>query len=664
MHLIRVAGCALNQTPLDWDGNRDRILAAIAAARDAGASILCLPELCITGYGCEDAFQSPGVQRLALEVLDEIVPATRGIAVAVGLPIRFESGLFDVAAFVVDGRIAGIACKQNLAGDGIHYEPRWFRPWVRGRRGTVSVGGRDVAIGDLRFACGGIRVGFEICEDAWVADRPGAALAARGIDLILNPSASHFAFDKDEIRRRFVQDGSRAFAAGYVYTNLVGNEAGRAIYDGGVLVAAAGRMLAAGRRFSFADRVLTVADVDVDAVRLAQSRLAVEPIADAVEGDRIDVPFTPARVTVALTGDARDAWEHGGHVKEEEFTRAVALGLFDYARKSRSRGFVVSASGGADSSAVACLVAIAVRLAAGELSVVEAARRLGAPAPDAVADDAIRRLVTATLTCVYQSTANSGDVTRTAARGLAEALGATFHEFDIEEIVRGYEAIVSRAVGRPLSWDRDDVALQNIQARVRSPGVWMIANITGALLVATSNRSEAAVGYATMDGDTSGGIAPLAGIDKAYLRRWLRWLEQRGPEGIGPIHALAAVNVQAPTAELRPAASGQTDESDLMPYDVLDAIERAAIRDKQTPLESWLRLRGAFPGHDPRQLAAWTERFFVLWSRNQWKRERYAPSFHLDDENLDPKTWCRFPILSGGFTRELADLRAAVAATG
>ena len=666
MHLIRVAGCALNQTPLDWDGNRDRILAAIAAARGAEASILCLPELCITGYGCEDAFQSPGVQRMALEVLGEIVPATRGIAVAVGLPIRFESGLFDAVAFVVDGRIAGIACKQNLAGDGIHYEPRWFRPWVRGRRGAVSVGGRDVAIGDLRFDCGGIRVGFEICEDAWVADRPGAALTVRGIDLILNPSASHFAFDKDEIRRRFVQDGSRAFAAGYVYTNLVGNEAGRAIYDGGVLIAAAGRMLAAGRRFSFADRVLTVADCDVDALRLAQSRLAVEPVADAVEGDRIDVPFTPARVTVPVvspTGDMRDAWEHGGHVKEEEFTRAVALGLFDYARKSKSRGFVVSASGGADSSAVACLVALAVRLAAGELSVVEAARRLGLPAPDAVADDAIRRLVTATLTCVYQSTANSGDVTRSAARGLAEALGAAFHEFDIEAIVRDYKAIVSRAIGRPLSWDHDDVALQNIQARVRSPGVWMIANITGALLVSTSNRSEAAVGYATMDGDTSGGIAPLAGIDKAYLRRWLRWLEHGGPEGVGPIPALAAVNVQAPTAELRPAASGQTDESDLMPYDVLDAIERAAIRDKQTPLESWLRLRGEFSGHDSRQLAAWTERFFVLWSRNQWKRERYAPSFHLDDENLDPKTWCRFPILSGGFVRELSDLRAAVAAT-
>jgi NAD+ synthase (glutamine-hydrolysing) len=125
------------------------------------------------------------------------------------------------------------------------------------------------------------------------------------------------------------------------------------------------------------------------------------------------------------------------------------------------------------------------------------------------------------------------------------------------------------------------------------------------------------------------------------------------------VPALAKVNVQPPTAELRPPAAGQTDEADLMPYDVLDVTERCAIRDKQTPLETWQRLRVAFPAHSPAVLAQWTERFYTLWSRNQWKRERYAPSFHLDDENLDPKTWCRFPILSGGYVRELAELRAA-----
>jgi NAD+ synthase (glutamine-hydrolysing) len=662
MHLIRLGGSALNQTPLDWDGNRDRIVAAITAAREAGVAILCLPELCVTGYGCEDAFLAAGVVRMAWRTLEEVVPHTEGIAVAVGLPVRFESAMYDAAAFVVNGRVTGVVCKQNLAGDGIHYEPRWFRPWPRGRRATLSGHGAAIPIGDLRFDVGGVRVGFEICEDAWAADRPGAALARRGIDVILNPSASHFAFGKEEIRRRFVLEGSRAFASAYVYTNLVGNEAGRAVYDGSVLMAVGGRMLAQGRRFSFADRADTVAIVDLDTLRPAQSRL----VGDDAHGssDVVAVDFTPATCEPRADGghDSRDAWEHGSTVKEEEFTRAVALGLFDYARKSRSRGFVVSASGGADSSAVACLVALACRFAVAELSAENAATRLGMPittSGDGEHAD-VRHLIHLALTCVYQSTANSGPVTRAAARGLADALGATFHEFDVEAVVRQYEAIVSKAIGRPLTWARDDIALQNIQARVRAPGVWMLANLTGALLVSTSNRSEAAVGYATMDGDTAGGIAPIAGIDKAYLRRWLVWLEKEGPEGIGPVPALAAVNAQQPTAELRPPSEGQTDEADLMPYPILDAVERFAIRDRQMPLECWWRLSSEFPGHEQKQLAAWVERFFVLWSRNQWKRERYAPSFHLDDENLDPKTWCRFPILSGGFARELAELRAAV----
>jgi NAD+ synthase (glutamine-hydrolysing) len=160
-----------------------------------------------------------------------------------------------------------------------------------------------------------------------------------------------------------------------------------------------------------------------------------------------------------------------------------------------------------------------------------------------------------------------------------------------------------------------------------------------------------------MDGDTAGGLSPIAGIDKAFIRRWLKWLEKEGPEGLGPIPALRAVNEQDPTAELRPQSQRQTDEADLMPYELLDAIERAAIRDKHSPLEVYKLMRAEFRQYASAQLGLWVERFFRLWCRNQWKRERYAPSFHLDDENLDPKTWCRFPILSGGFERELAELK-------
>jgi NAD+ synthase (glutamine-hydrolysing) len=240
---------------------------------------------------------------------------------------------------------------------------------------------------------------------------------------------------------------------------------------------------------------------------------------------------------------------------------------------------------------------------------------------------------------------------------VAEAIAADFRTWNIDSIVDEYIAIGGEVVGRELKWDRDDAALQNIQARARAPGVWLLANLRGALLLTTSNRSEAAVGYATMDGDTCGGLAPIAGIDKAFLLDWLKWMERTGPVGVGPLAALGVVNSQAPTAELRPPGAAQTDEGDLMPYRVLDAIERAAIRDKQTPVEVFDGVRRGFPNHTAAELGAWVERFFTLWCRNQWKRERYAPSFHLDDENLDPKTWCRFPILNGGFERELAQLR-------
>ena len=268
-----------------------------------------------------------------------------------------------------------------------------------------------------------------------------------------------------------------------------------------------------------------------------------------------------------------------------------------------------------------------------------------------------KALTAALLTTAYQATANSGEVTSAAARAIARAIGAKHLQLNVEDIHQGYSAAIETALGRKLDWRRDDLALQNIQARVRSPGIWLLANLNNALLLSTSNRSEAAVGYATMDGDTSGGLSPIAGIDKAFLRQWLKWLETKGPEGLHPIRTLASLNRQAPTAELRPADRHQTDEDDLMPYDILDAIERAAIRDKNSPVEVFEQMRSQFPNVTPQQLGVWVERFFKLWCRNQWKRERYAPSFHLDDENLDPKTWCRFPILSGGFEVELAELR-------
>jgi NAD+ synthase (glutamine-hydrolysing) len=691
LNRIRLASAALNQTPLDWDTNRRHIVAALAAARDGGVGILCLPELCITGYGCEDMFFSAGVRRTAAEVLMELVPETRGIVACFGLPVLHEGAIYNAAAVACDGRLLGLTAKQHLAGDGIHYEPRWFRRWPAEAIRTVEIGERSYPLGDLLFECGDVRIGLEICRDAWVADRTGVRLAQRGADVILNPSASHFAFAKQQIRERFVLEGSRAFCVSYAYTNLLGNEAGRSIYDGGTLIATNGKMLARGPRFFYSDWLLTMAVVDVDATRRAKAESypgLVRPnstndagfVATDFDFPRVEEPVGGVSIYAAAAEPEQDnpfmirvaehtKWETGKYQKEEEFARAVPLALFDYMRKSRAQGFIVSLSGGADSSAVAVLIHLIFQFADRQIGwrtmreKLSHVRNLPNPSSESLEPAAARRerdrynnVVGRLLTCVYQSTRNSGEQTLNAARSISDAVGAEFIQWNIDPLVDGYVQTVATAVGRELTWPTDDIALQNVQARARGPGIWLLANLRDQLLLTTSNRSEAAVGYATMDGDTCGGLAPIAGIDKAFLLEWLKWMESTGPAGVGPMPALTIVNRLRPTAELRPPSAEQTDEADLMPYGVLDAIERAAIRDKLLPIEVWETVQPQFPQHSAAQLGAWVGRFFRLWCRNQWKRERYAPSFHVDDENLDPKTWCRFPILNSHFERELQEL--------
>lgn len=643
---IRVGAGCLNQIPMDWSGNRRRILEAIQQARDAEVSILCLPELAITGYGCEDQFLSHEVAERAWDSLLQIVPETEGLVVAVGLPVWVKNAVYNAVALIADGQIAGLVAKKNLAGDGLHYEPRWFHAWPEGVIVEDEFGGQFLPIGDPIFKIGGIRIGLEVCEDAWVADRPGRLFAGSGVDVILNPSASHFAFGKQEVREQFVIEGSRAFGAVYIYANLLGNEAGRAIYDGGGLIASAGKVVAEGPRLSFEETTLAVSAVDIERNRLHQARTVSRQI-DVQGLSEIEYDFIWPEVT---------KWDGQQPVppisKDEEFTRAMALAYFDYLRKSWSGGFVVSLSGGADSAAVSCLARVMLDLALAELG----EGRLRARLPHLDLPEETEDWMKTLLFCAYQGTKNSSDVTRNAARAVAEAIGCDYAEWEVDQFVEGYESTIESVIGRSLSWEQDDITRQNIQARVRAPGIWMMANIRNSLLLATSNRSEAAVGYATMDGDTSGGLSPIAGIDKHYLREWLRWMETTGLPESGPISALSHINEQNPTAELRPQSNKQTDEEDLMPYPVLDTMERAAIRDKKGPKDVLKVVLIAYPEFSNEKLKEWTIKFFKLWCRNQWKRERYAVSFHVDDQNLDPKTWCRFPILSAGFNEELAEL--------
>lgn len=651
MKLVKVAAAALNQTPLDWTGNKDNILEAIRQAQEQNVNILCLPEMCISGYGCEDRFLSPDVAERSFKALHEIAKHTEGIVVCVGLPLYWRGALYNVIAVVQNRDILGFVAKQHLAGDGLHYENRWFKPWPVGHKDVVEnmikvpsyPGGDRFPIGDLQFNFFGIRVGFEICEDAFVADRPGARLARKGVDIILNPSASHFAFGKRELRKRLVTEGSRAFSASYVYANLLGNEAGRAIYDGECLIASGGIMISSGTRFSYKNVALTAAIVDVEFTRTQQASTASftpdHSPTHWIEGYSVECRFGVVP-TLPTPSFQRDVFE--------EFMDAVPLALFDYMRKSHTKGFVISLSGGADSAAVAMLVKLMVRNGLKELGLDEFLRKTGLPdMPEAF----IMRKI---LTCVYQATSNSSTTTLDAARVVANGIGSKFVDIDIDPIVKAYESVIAVALQYELDWAKDDITRQNTQARARAPSAWMIANIEGKLLLTTSNRSESAVGYCTMDGDTAGGLGPIGGIDKDFL---LRWLTYRPLYDDFPF--LECIIKQKPTAELRPGNS-QTDEADLMPYNILEMIENLAILERKGPMDVFNSIRGYSSGFGPENLKRLyydVEKFFKLWCRNQWKRERYALSFHVDDRNLDPRSWCRFPVLSGGFEVELDELK-------
>lgn len=633
MKTLNIASVAINQTALDFKGNLERLTNAVKEARDGGAKLITFPEMAITGYGCDDAWLYPRNIRRAWECLILFADECEDVIVSVGLPVQYNGQLYNGVALIVDTEILGIVAKQNLAGDGLHYEPRWFKPWKKGTWDNTdySLYDHNLRIGDLKFDINGLTIGFEICEEAWVPNRTGSSL---NTDIIINPSASHTQFDKPSARLSMVKEASRNFACTYIYTNLLGNSSGRAIYDGDSIIAYNGNIIADGERFSMADYVITYASIDPEPARMTRRKIFTNNQNDSTTKIK-DYDFNwsgDSKIYDSVYSD-RDIF-----CRNEHFLLAITLGLFDYMRKTKSYGYVISLSGGADSSLCAILVAEMISRITNNRRFIEKIGYIPIMWGDSYTNNM--------LTCVYQGNDGiSSETTRNAAKELAKNLnsGAKFHEIDITSLVNEYRNQVETCIERELNWEDDDIALQNLQARVRAPSVWALANIENKILLTTSNRSEAGVGYASMDGDTCGGLAPISGIDKSFIIDWLNWYKDeyinyhKGNDHIR--NALSLVLNQRPTAELRP--DEQMDEYDLMPYDVLRTIEYEAILNGRSPEDIIQMLGGTeLDVH-------YVHKFFKLWYRNQWKRERYAPGFHIDHLSLCPKTFTRFPILSG-----------------
>ncbi|MBX2803938.1 MAG: NAD(+) synthase [Myxococcales bacterium] len=672
-----VAAASLNQTVCDWEGNVRRIREAIAEARGRGARMLVLPELCIPGYSMGDRLMMRDTIERSWTTLNEVVGDTGGMVVMLGLPVRHRDVLYNVTAVAANRKLVGLVPKENLAIGDVQYENRWFSGWPRGQVEEFSgYDGQTLPIGSLIFDADGLgRFAVEVCEDGWKGSRPGTLYALNGAHIVANPSASWFVLGKHKVRRAIVEQVSREDHVVYLYASLLGCDATRLVWDGSVFIAQDGETLEEGRRFLF-DQDVEVVDRIVDLAGLERTRMEegswrqqVEgmqrgdhgrmPHLVEVEGDFRTEQTPPAVGAYWLEGiepslpDPSLAWLHEEgvipHAPAEadlphlELELALAMGLREYTRKCGIRGYVVALSGGRDSAMVATLVA----------------RSLRYHRPDLKGDD-LRAYVGEHLVCAYLATENSGPATAAAARSLAEALGARFHEVDMQAAVDTHLNLFHKLTGVAPSWGEPghDLLMQNVQARLRGSLIWMVANLHGFLLLSTSNKSEAAVGYATMDGDTSGGVSPIADVPKSLVQVWLRWASSY--HGLRPLKDLLAIPA---TAELRPPAESQTDEADLMPFAVLDQLMFHFVQRGQSPLEMfrtlWPQVRERY-GEDPRAFEADVRKFVRMFCAAQWKRERFAISFRVAPFDLDPKTGFRFPPVQDPFTLELDELRRYV----
>ncbi len=690
---IQVSAVSLNTTPMAFEENAALVIQAIKEAKANGVQIVCFPELCLCGYGCEDFFFNKDTVNNSLRALKKIMALTQDITAVVGLPYYYNGHLYNTAAIIQNKKLLGLVPKKVLARSGVHYEPRWFTPWPREYVAETQVFDTPTKIGDIFFRLGSVNIGIDICEEAWSHSPPSSRFAG-SIDILLNPSASHFALGKYTVREHLVANASRAQTCLYVYANLMGLEAGRLIYDGGNLFAFAGKIIGRGSRFSFKDYQISKVPFNLDVIRSEklsthgyEEQSVVNKYQDSciVDGSPLKIkiskhgaqpnimmPNHPAKTlspeakplsfprgkrSLQTPKNSRSSSEKKFFLPSqalgteytafefEEFLQAEALALFDYLRKTKSKGYVVPLSGGADSSTVLVLIADMLALASEELGMLGFCQKIWPERQYSRKDLNTRNVLNELVAAVYMATKQNSKKTLNSARELCKALGIQLLEGEIDPLVSGYENLFKKLTGTSLTWEKHDLAKQNLQARVRGPLAWILANLRSAILITTSNRSEAAVGYATMDGDMSGGLAPLGGISKSFIKHFLCYHADRCELALGKIAALEHVISLAPSAELRPKELRQEDEKDLMPYDVLNFIEIHFLAKRLTIIELKKALMKHFPVVAEKQIDEWMFLFIRLWQKGQWKRERMAPSFHLENMSQDPKYAARYPIL-------------------
>ena len=509
---MRLALAQMNSVVGDLDGNRDRIVARLEKARAAGAELVLFPELATTGYPPEDLLLRPGFLRAAAKTLDEVAAETKGLTALVGAP-HLDRDLFNACAVCVDGEVKAMYRKQFLPNYGVFDEDRYFQP------------GRDLVL----IRCGETLIGPTVCEDIWQPGPPATDLALAGAHVVANISASPFHLGKGAEREEMLATRARDNSCWIAFVNAVGAQ-DELIFDGHSLVLdEEGRIVA--RAPAFEEALLIV---DVDSTTAVGRRLR-DARRRALARARRELPNPP--VIDVPEREARDHVRPG--VSElldelEQMRLALELGLRDYVQKNGFRDVVLGLSGGIDSALVAAL----------------AAEALG---PEHVV-------------CVSMPSQFSSEATRSDAKRVAENLGARYLEIPVEPIVE----TVNAALETTFEGTEPGIAEENIQARVRGLVVMALSNKFGWLPLATGNKSELSVGYATLYGDMAGGFALLKDVYKTDVFRLAERLNERARRDLIP----RSIIERAPSAELR---ADQRDEDSLPPYDQLDRVLEAYV---------------------------------------------------------------------------------------
>jgi NAD+ synthase (glutamine-hydrolysing) len=506
---MRLALAQINTTVGDLAGNREKIVGRMEEAKEAGAEIVLFPELAVTGYPPEDLLLRPEFLREAERTLDQIARSTRGIVAFVGAP-HFDRDLHNALAVCAGGEVKAIYRKRFLPNYGVFDEHRYFAP------------GRDLVL--LEY--GDVLIGPTVCEDIWQPGPPATDLSLAGAQLIANISASPFHVGKEREREQMLATRARDNVCYVAFVNAVGGQ-DELIFDGhSVVLDDEGQVVA--RAPGFVEALLIV---DVDPIEAVGRRLR-DVRRRTLESEREPAPEIP----VVHVGAPRATREQPAKPiiapmleDLEQMRLALELGLRDYVEKNGFEQIVVGVSGGIDSALTAAL----------------AAETLG---PER-------------LHCVSMPSRYSSAETRADARKLAENLGSPFLELPIEPIVENFDVVLHDV----FSSQEDDLTEENIQARIRGTLLMALSNKFGWLVVATGNKSELSVGYATLYGDMAGGFALLKDVYKTDVFRLARHLNERAGRELIPLTTID----RAPSAELRP---DQRDEDSLPPYAELDRV--------------------------------------------------------------------------------------------